>query len=111
MEGKAGLHPGGRADGLRAPRAGGSNPSPLVCGAGVRVGGADPQLLRGGQRGLPQGQVWETLGPAEGSALHPGPDPTPWRSSPGPQTPPPGPSFPPQGQMFSWRRHRLGEGC
>lgn len=59
----------------------------------------------------PQGQVRERRGPAEGSALHPGPDPTPWRSSPGPQAPPPGPSLPPQGQMFSWRRHRLGEGC
>ena len=30
MEGKAGLHPGGRAGGLRAPGAGGGNPSPLL---------------------------------------------------------------------------------
>lgn len=59
MEGKAGLHPGGRASGLGAPRAGGSNPSPLVCRAGVRVGGADPQLLLGGSGVSPQGQVWE----------------------------------------------------
>lgn len=86
MEGKAGLHPGGRAGGLRAPRAGGSNLSPLVCGAGVRVGGADPPpgYSWGAGGGLPQGQVWEPPGPAEGKALHPGPDPTPWRSSPGP---------------------------
>lgn len=55
MEGKAGLHPGGRAGGLRAPGAGGSNPSPLVCGAGVRVGGADPRLLLGGSGVSPPG--------------------------------------------------------
>lgn len=56
MEGKAGLHPGGRAGGLRAPGAGGSNPSPLVCGAGVRVGGADPWLLLGGSGVSPRGK-------------------------------------------------------
>lgn len=73
--------------------------------------GLTPGYSSGVRGGLPQGQVWELRGPVEESALHPGPDPTPWRSSPGPQAPPPGPSLPPQGQMFSWRRHRLGEGC
>lgn len=48
MEGKAGLHPGGRTGGLWAPGAGHSNQSPLVCGTGVLVGGADPGLLLGG---------------------------------------------------------------
>lgn len=64
-----------------------------------------------GRGSPPGGQVCKSRGQAEGSARHPGPDPTPRRSSPGPQAPPPGPCLPPQGQMFSWRRHRLGEGC
>lgn len=94
MEGKAGLHPGGRAGGLWAPGAGGSNPSPLVCGAGERVGGADPRLLLWGSGISPRsksGGPGTAEGPKEGLAPHPGPDPTPWRSSPGPQAPPPGP--------------------
>ena len=58
MEGKAGLHPGGRAGGLRAPGAGGGNPSPLLCGAGVRVGGADPWLLLGVGGGMQRVSPW-----------------------------------------------------
>lgn len=73
MEGKAGLHPGGRAGGLRAPGAGGSNPSPLVCGTGVRVGGADPRLLLGGSRGLPPGASPGAPGPRGGKRSPPRP--------------------------------------
>lgn len=55
---------GGQAGGLRAPRAGGSNPSPLVCGAGVSVGGVDPPLLRVGAAGsFPRGKPWSPGGP------------------------------------------------
>jgi hypothetical protein len=96
MEGKAGLHPGGRTGGLRAPGAGHSNQSPVVCGTGVLVGGADPGLLLGGTGVYPKGPSLRTqrhqgcsLGGVR--APHSGPDPTPWRSSPGPRPRPPGP--------------------
>lgn len=63
MEGKAGLHPGGRAGGLRAPGAGGSNPSPPVYGAGVRAAGADLWLLLGGSGVSPRGKSGSPGGP------------------------------------------------
>lgn len=55
MEGKAGLHPGGRTGSLWAPGAGHSNRSPLVCGTRVLVGEVDPGLLLGGTGVYPQG--------------------------------------------------------
>lgn len=72
MEGKAGLHPGGRAGGLRAPGAGGGNPSPLVCGAGVRLGGADPRLLLGGRGWPPPGAILGARGARRGKRSPPG---------------------------------------
>lgn len=96
MEGKAGLHPGGRTGGLWAPGAGHSNRSPLVCGTSVHVGKADPRLLLGGTGVYPQGlsqRAHRYYGCSLGGLCtpHPGPDPTPWRSSPGPRPRPPGP--------------------
>lgn len=97
MEGKAGLHPGGRADGLRAPRAGGSNPSPLVCGAGVRVGGADPQLLRGGATGSPpRGKSGRPWGPQREALSTRVLTPPPGGLAPAPRPRPPGPPFHPR---------------
>lgn len=97
MEGKAGLHPGGRAGGPRAPGAGGGNPSPLVCGAGGRVGGADPRVLLGGLRGLPGASQGAPGGPPRdalsaraltpppgGLAPAPGPAPRALPPTPGP---------------------------
>lgn len=91
MEGKAGLHPGGRAGGLRAPGAGGSNPSPLVRGAAVRAGGADPRLLLGGsgvfprdKSGSPGGRPREALSTLVLT-------PPPGGLAPAPRPRPPGP--------------------
>lgn len=92
MEGKAGLHPGGRTGGLWAPGAGHSNKSPLVCGTGVLVGGADPGLLLGGTGVYPQGPSLRTQrhqGCSLGGYARPIPVLTP---PPGGLAPAPGPA-------------------
>ena len=96
MEGKAGLHPGGRAGGLRAPGAGGGNPSPLVCGAGVRVGGADPRLLLGGRGVSPRGKSGSSGGPQRKALSTRVLTPPPGGLAPAPRPRPPGPPFHPR---------------
>ena len=100
MEGKAGLHPGGRAGGLRAPGAGGGNPSPLLCGAGVRVGGADPWLLLGvggGAEGLPLGGKSASPGARQREARATRVlTPPPGGLAPAPRPRPPGPASHPR---------------
>lgn len=58
MEGKAGLHPGGRSGGLWAPGADHSNRSPLVSEPVCLWVGLTPGLLLGGVlRSTQRGQV------------------------------------------------------
>lgn len=91
MEGKAGLHPGGRAGGLRAPGADGSNPSPLMCGTGVHVGGADPQLLLGDREVSPGGKSESPRGPQREALTTLVLTPPPGGLAPAPRPRPPGP--------------------